>query len=181
MRYILLLFIILIVAACSTYDSALIYHKDFHPGNHPLLRFSGYYSDSIRLRIANGTMEKQIRPVFFYSDGSAYAADNYITEDKFTTAANLYGPGMTKIVEGSWGNYKIEADTVILEKFQKIESNYVRIIQKGVVSASSIHWFTRKYHREDYKPVDYSVFFTPYKSKPDSTKNFTRTLKIYNK
>ena len=181
MKYFLPVFLILSIIACTTYDSALIYHKDFHPGNHPLLKFNGYYSDTVRMRDAYGTLEKQVRPVFFYANGSAYAADNYISEGKFTSAVNLYGAGMTKIVEGSWGNYLVSADTIILEKFQLIENNYVRIIQKGVISQNSIHWFTRKYHREDYKPVDYSATFAPCSSKPDSTKNFTRTLQIYNK
>ena len=181
MRYFPLVFITLLMIACSTYDSAVVYHKDFHPGNHPLLRFSGYYTDTIRFHGVNGNPEKQVRPVFFYADGSVYAADNYFAEDKFISAANLYGSGMTRIVDGSWGNYLVKGDTIIMEKFQKIENNYVRIIQKGLISENKIHWITRKYHREDYKPVDYSAFFMPYKVKPDSTKNFTRTLKIYNK
>ena len=179
MRYSPLLFITLLMIACSTYDSAVIYHKDFHPGKNPLLSFNGYYSDSVRA--TTGTMEKQIKPVFFYANGSAYAADNYISEGKFISATKLYGTGMTKIVEGSWGNYLVGGDTITLEKFQKIENNYVRIIIKGIISKGSIHWFTRKFHREDYKPVDYSVFFTPFDEKPDSTQNFTRTLQIYNK
>jgi hypothetical protein len=161
--------------ACSTYDSAVIYHKDFYSGTNPLLKFSGYYTDTLGPKANPNSAAAQhtsIKPVYFYSNGSVFSCDNYTADYSLSNPSSL---------EGSWGNYLIKGDTIILEKFQKIENNYVRIIQKGMISADKIHWYTRKFHREDYKPVDYSVFFTKLDKKPDSTQNFTRTLQIYNK
>jgi hypothetical protein len=175
MRSIAPLLFTLLLVTCTTYDNAIVYHKNFNPGKHPLLQFSGYYSDTLgpKPNPNSAKLEQEaIKPVFFYSNGSAFSADNYEGAYKLLNVNTL---------QGSWGNYLITSDTIELEKFQLIENNYIRIILKGVISKDKIHWFSRKYHREDYKPVDYSVFFKPYVTKPDSTKNFTRTLPIYNK
>ena len=171
-RPILFLFAIILFATCETYDSAIIYHKGFQPGTHSLLRFDGFYSDSA-LAASNefNVPSEQVKPVFFYSNGSAFATNNFTW---------LTGMQAAKLA-GSWGNYQIEADTILLERFQKIENNYVRIILRGTISKDQIHWTARKYHREKFKPVNYSIYFRPFTTKPDSTQNFTRTLEIYNR
>lgn len=162
---------ILSVAAClTTYDSAIIYHKNFNSGSHPFLRFDGYYRDSLG---AKGAIEMW-KPVFLYQNGSAFSCDNYIAFNDLEN--NL----KNKTLKGSWGNYLMTADTIQLEKFQLIKSNYTRIILRGVISEGKIHWTSRKDHNESFKPVDYTVTFHTYPLKPDSTKNFIRTKEKYN-
>ncbi|CAN5424074.1 hypothetical protein BH09BAC5_BH09BAC5_18800 [soil metagenome] len=159
---------------CTTYDNAQIYHKNFVPGNHSLLKFNGYYSDTISSPAADGSNDVLVRPVFLYANGSCFSANNSLSRQLLNTQK-------VENINGSWGNYLVNADTILLEKFQLIENNYVRIIMKGLISKNQIHWFARKFHREDYNAVDYSALFMSHSSKPDSTQNFTRTLKIYNK
>ena len=167
---------IIFFCTCQTYDNAIIYHKNFNSGTNPLLKFNGFYSDSAPPSSNEFNVPSElVRPVFFYADGSAFATTNF-----------NWLTGMDEIVKGNrlngaWGNYLISGDTIQLEKFQLIENNHVRIILKGIISKDQIHWIKRKYHREGYQSVDYSIYFHPYAAKPDSTLNFTRTLPIYNK
>lgn len=164
--------LVLLLVTCTTYDNAIIYHKNFRPGNHPLLRFDGYYSDTLGPKPASKLVENPVKPVYFYADGSAFSTDNYVAYYEMLNA---------KTLKGSWGNYLIKGDSIQLEKFQLTGSNYVRIILRGVISTGKIHWTGRKEHEESFKPVDYSVFYQVYSTKPDSLRNFTRTKGKYNK
>ncbi|CAN5888228.1 hypothetical protein BH11BAC7_BH11BAC7_10520 [soil metagenome] len=169
-----ILFLLLIVA-CTTYDNAAIYHKNFKSGSHPLLRFDGYYSDTLGpkpgLQTAKYT-ETPVKPVYFYANGSAFSTNNY---------EPYYAMLNAKTLKGSWGNYLVKGDTIQLEKFQLAGSNYDRIIMKGVVSKDKIHWVARKQREENFMPVDYSIYFQVYSTRPDSLRNFIRTKGKYNK
>ncbi|MBI3511442.1 MAG: hypothetical protein HY064_12325 [Bacteroidetes bacterium] len=169
-KYFSFLFFISIAVSCVTYDPSIIYHRNFSPGTNSLLRFDGYYSDTLSPE-KDHDGKKTAKPVLFFRDGSAFSFDNYFT-----------GEGNVFVYKGSWGNYLLKGDSITLEKFQLIESNYTRIIMKGTVEENKIHWTSRKEHNEDYQPVDYSILFTPsvLKASLDSTKNFTRTKKKYN-
>jgi hypothetical protein len=176
MKFLAPVFLVLLLVTCTTYDSAIIYHKNFRPGYHPLLRFSGYYADSVRIiksqyPYSDLPTTHAVKPVFFYSDGSCFSCDKY--EAVFTV-------NNSTSLQGSWGNYLIKGDTIRIEKFQLVKSNYRRIILKGVISADKIHWVTRQEHNEAAKPVDYSIDFNESKSKPDSLRNFIRTKEKYN-
>jgi hypothetical protein len=75
MKFIAPVLFILLIVTCTTYDNALIYHKNFKPGVHPLLRFDGYYSDTLGPKSnPHSAMETgdAIKPVFLYSNGSAF-------------------------------------------------------------------------------------------------------------
>lgn len=173
MKFITVLFFLVLIVTCTTYDSAIIYHKNFKPGSHTLLRFDGYYDDTTALR-GNKELASSIKPIFFYSEGSVFSTDNSIEKSTLETLIK------THRLFGSWGNYLITGDSIQLEKFQHIKNNYVRIILKGVISEKQIHWTSRKDHNEAFKPVDYSVYFQPFKFKPDSLRNFIRTKEKYN-
>lgn len=170
-----LLFLVLLIT-CTTYDSAIIYHKNFRPGTHPLLRFNGYYDDTTRPAAMADVpyLPPPAKPVFFYAEGSCFSTDN-----------NVIAPYLPELIRtnrlfGSWGNYLIKGDSITLEKFQEINSNYTRIILKGVISENKIHWIRRSEHNESFKPVDYSIYFKPFPQKPDSLRNFIRTKRKYN-
>lgn len=177
MKFLTAFLFLLLIVACTTYDSAIIYHKNFRPGSHPLLRFNGYYADTVRIAknqspYSDLPTAHSVKPVFFYADGSCFSANKY--EAVFTV-------NNSTTLDGSWGNYLIKGDTIRVEKFQMVKSNYRRIILKGVITTDKIHWLTRQEHNEAEKPVDYSIDFNPSKSKPDSLRNFTRTKEKYNK
>lgn len=170
--FVLFIFSVFFLSMCQTYDNAIIYHKNFNPGKNSLLKFDGFYSDSAPSSNDFNPLER-VRPVFFYANGSAFATTNFTAITGMEYNINQ--------LNGAWGNYLISGDTIQLEKFQLIENNHVRIILKGFISKDQIHWVKRKYHREDYKAVDYSIYFHPFSAKPDSTLNFTRQLPIYNR
>jgi hypothetical protein len=173
MKFIATFLFLLLIVTCTTYDSAIIYHKNFRPGTHPLLRFDGYYDDTTS-NIQKDANIPSAKPVFFYSEGSSFSTDNHVAT---STLPQLI---KTNRLFGSWGNYLIKGDSITLEKFQDIKSNYTRIILKGIISEKQIHWTSRSEHNESYKPVDYSIYFHPYSSKPDSLRNFIRTKEKYN-
>ena len=176
MKTFFFLSILFFFATCETYDNAIIYHRNFVSGSNPLLKFDGYYSDSIALNSDTGNKKEiGVKPVFFYANGSAFSTNNY------AAASQIENMVKAKELAGSWGNYLITGDTIQLEKFQLIENNYELILLKGILSSEKIHWIFRKEHTEVFKPIDYSIYFKPFSAKPDSTQNFTRTKKKYNK
>ncbi len=165
-----ILFLLFFCTTCTTYDNAIIYHKYFVSGTHPLLRFYGFSSDTTSDR----SLVKKYKPVFFYKNGSSFSSERYLIDTEIAAGAS------TNSLYGSWGNYLINADTIQLEKFQLNASNYERIILKGIISKDQIHWTSRKEHNETFKPVDYSIYFKSFSARPDSSKNFTRIKKKYN-
>lgn len=172
MKRIFVFTVVLFLVTCTTYDSALIYRKNHQPGTHPLLRFDGYYRD---INATDYTMSSRVKPFFFYTDGSTFVTEKSATEPVTEMWVK------TAEASGSWGNYKIDGDTIYLERFLLNANNYERIILKGAISKDQIRWIKRKERGEAYQPVDYTLTFTPFSAKPDSTKNWIRTKKKYNK
>ena len=167
MRKTCIILFISFIAACTSYDDAILYHKNFEPGKNELLRFDGYYSDTLGRELdADGT--KLPKPIYFYADGSVYAYDYYFSK------------GDNALPEGSWGNYMIHLDSITVEKFQNIENEHKRITMKGVISKDRIRWFSRQERKHTVQAIDYSIFFHSDGSKPDSTKNYTRIWPKYN-
>lgn len=166
--------VFIFLVACNTYDLPIVYKKNFQPGTHALLRFDGYYTDTLGPRMHDALNDVFGKPVFFYSEGSAFATE--INTSRYSVSASV----KNKSLNGSWGNYKINADTILFERFHLVTSNYRRVILKGILSKDRIRWISRKDHTEEYKPVDYTLFFVPSADKPDSTQNWTRKRKKYN-
>lgn len=165
-----LFFSVFLFYACVSYDKPLIYHKNFQPGTHPLLRFDGYYTTTSTY-LLNG----KIRLVFFYRDGSVWFAEQDIP------AANVDVIYSSATVH-SWGNFQIKADTILLERFvqEANTGNFNRVILKGIVKTESIQWVQRTYHKSNPDSVNYDMIFQPHGRKPDSTQNWTRTRRQYN-
>ncbi len=163
-----------LIIACSTYDTAIIYHKNFQSGSHSFLRFDGYYIDTLGPKLLQ-TIITTGKPFYFYANGSSFSGDQNLDRESIVHQTTI------KTIKGSWGNYLINVDTIILEKFQQIENNNVRIILKGIIYKDRIKWFSRKFHKEPFKPVDYSSEFRTITYKPDSTQNFTRNYPPFNK
>jgi hypothetical protein len=176
-RLLILFLGIVFFATCETYDNAIIYHRNFQPGKNSLLRFDGFYSDSTPAGSNEFNVPTELlKPIFFYSDGSAFATNNY------NWLEGMDGIIKTNRLVGSWGNYLISGDTIQLEKFQLLDNNnHERITMKGIISKDQIRWMTRKDKNKKTDSVNYSIYFRAYSTKPDSTKNFTRTMGKYNK
>jgi hypothetical protein len=156
----------LLLCACVSYDMPVIYHKNFSPGVNDKIRFDGCYVQTLQ--------GKNVKPVFLYRDGSACVAETPVDSNLVSVPdAALY----------SWGNYKVNSDTILVERFYKEEagSNFNRIIMRGVIGKDRIDWNLRTFHRDHPDTVNYSSRFIRTNTKPDSTKNWTRTKELYNK
>jgi len=148
----------------------VVYKKNYVPGTNTMLNFDGYYSES---------RENQLKPVFFYRDGSVWFAETFTVYSLAQIELNKNDPSIAH----SWGNYKIEADTIYVERFHLSENtnNYRRIILKGVLQVNAIRWIQREENRQNPVKVDYYSTFTAHSPKPDSSGNWTRTREQYNK
>lgn len=158
-------------AACISYDQPVIYHKNFQPGTHTLLRCDGYYTPEWDMN-----MTERVKPVYFYSNGSVWFGEELCQY-------NVVNESVKKGLAHSWGNYKIAGDTIYIERFQKKENsdNYNRVTLKGVISTDNIKWVQREEDRMNPVAVSYTTIFKANSYKPDSTQNWTRTRVQYNK
>jgi hypothetical protein len=162
--------ILVFVVACSaTYDLPVLYHKNYVPGTHPLLRFDGYYTQSDQVK----------KPVYLYRNGSVWFAESAVPKGVSDATIANGNAG----VRYSWGNYKISADTIYIERFHRAENsnNYRRITLKGIIRTDLIHWIQREENRQNPDTVNYDTRFFPTATKPDSSANWTRTKAQYNK
>lgn len=162
----------LFVVACAvTYDVPLLYKKNYVPGTHSLLRFDGYY--------AHETNPSTRKPFFLYRDGSVWFSENYVDEGPLRVELAKKDPNIVH----SWGNYKVEADTIVIERFHLEDNtnNYRRITLKGIILDGSIKWILREQNRQNADTLNYETKFRATTSKPDSTGNWTRTREQYNK
>ncbi len=161
----------ILFAACSvTYDLPVMYKKNYVPGTHDLLRFDGYYTQELN---------DFKKPFYLYRDGSVWFAEVMIMK---ATSDDVISKG-DRAIQYSWGNYKIDGDTIYIERFNKQENtnNYRRITLKGIVQTDAIHWILREENRINPVVVNYDTKFQVTTSKPDSTGNWTRTREQYNK
>jgi hypothetical protein len=157
--------------ACSvTYDLPVMYKKNYVPGTNILLRFDGYYTSGI---------EGTEKPLFLYRDGSVWFGETYVTQSVAEIELAKKEPNLAH----SWGNYKVDGDTILIERFNRQETtnNYRRIILKGIIQMDAIHWVSREENRLNPVVVNYDTKFHATTSKPDSTGNWTRTRAQYNK
>ena len=155
---------------CITYDPAIIYHKNFQPGTHPLLRFDGWYTP-----VVEWALYGRVKPIFFYRDGSVWFGEYMMSSDDVDSLAQTGAPH-------SWGNYRINGDTIELERFSNgmTGNNYNRIILKGVIMQDEIEWITRTFHRNSPDSLRYPIIFQAHAAKPDSSLNWIRKKKKYN-
>jgi hypothetical protein len=162
--------IMFLVACAATYDMPVMYKKNYVPGAHSLLRFDGYYYSG---------NERGWTPMFLYRDGSVWYGEMRYTLHQLEVELSKKNPS----VPHSWGNYKIDNDTILIERFKKIEStnNYRRISLKGIIRADIINWILYEENRMDPDTINYNSVFKAFSPKPDSTGNWTRTRAQYNK
>lgn len=164
-------FLTIAAAACISYDAPVIYHKNFQPGTNDSLRFDGYYTADWDMK-----MTERVKPIYFYSNGSVWFGEELCY-------ASVVNESVKKGLAHSWGNYKIDGDTIRIERFHKAANsdNYNRITLKGVIMKDKIHFMEREEDRQNPVKTGYTVSFYADSYKPDSTENWTRTRPQYNK
>jgi len=167
----LLLIVSFVFTACAvTYDLPVMYKKNYVPGTHALLRFDGYYSQDL---------SDFKKPLYLYRDGSVWFAEVMIMQ---ATSDEIIAKG-DRAIQYSWGNYKVDGDTIYIERFNRQENtnNYRRITLKGIIKTDAILWIQREENRQNPVKVNYETTFHATTSKPDSSGNWTRTRPQYNK
>lgn len=170
-KFIFSIYLVTFITACSvTYDLPVMYRKNYVPGTNSLLHYDGYYTQEL------GDFKK---PFYLYRDGSVWFAEVMIM-NATSDATIAKGDGS---IQYSWGNYKVDGDTILIERFNKQENtnNYRRITLKGIVQTDAIHWIQREENRMNPVAINYETKFHPTTSKPDSTGNWTRTRPQFNK
>jgi hypothetical protein len=161
---------ILFIACAVTYDMPVMYKKNYVPGTHALLQYDGYYYTG---------NERGYSPMFLYRDGSVWFGEmRYLL-----TYLDIELAKKVPNVQYSWGNYQIDKDTIVVERFKLFSNtnNYRRITLKGIVRKDVINWFLYQENRMNPDTVNYNSVFKSYSPKPDSTKNWTRKRPQYNK
>lgn len=162
---------VLFIACSVTYDMPVIYKKNFQPGTHDSLRFDGYYTSEWDMQ-----MTERVKPIFLYRDGSVWFGEELMHYD-------VAQETIKKGTSFSWGNYKIDGDTIYIERFNldKSTNNYRRVIIKGIVLSKQIKWIQREENRQNPVATAYKTNFMASTFKPDSSANWTRTRAQYNK
>jgi len=159
-----------LLRGCVTYDNAVVYQKNYDPGKNIELQFNGFY------RTKNN---ENLFPIFFYADGSVLFA-GFSKDTIELKAAILSNP---KTVWGYWGNYKISRDTIIVETFPpNINTfNQDRYLRKGIIHKDQIVFFGEIKREGKTNNINETIEFVNFKTKPDSTANWIRKKKKYNK
>jgi hypothetical protein len=170
-------FLVFSLNSCISYDKTLIYKRDYYYGKNSLLRFDGFYSDTINRKIYGGEGYYSINPIYFYSDGSVLIAST------MKDTGQLKSLLANKIQFGSWGNYKIDRDSITIETLGGNAGTWrmERYFKKGVILKNRIIFNTEIDRKEKSKPINEDIYFVSFPAKPDSSLNWIRHKKKYNK
>ena len=155
---------------CISYDNAILYKNGYNPGKNNELKFNGFYQTK------NKT---DLFPIFFYNDGSVI----FLGYSKDTIELKEHILSNPKGLWGYWGNYKISRDTITIETFPSNvqEFRQERYLRKGIIKNGSITFYQEINRNHNVNEVNETIEFRDFKTKPDSTANWIRTKKKYNK
>lgn len=173
-----LFFILTLVDSCIGFDKAVVYRKNYIVEKNSNLRFDGFYALSICTNFSDSN--KLINPYYFYSDGSHVEIDGF-KDTTFLTSKLV--TGNLKNIWGYWGNYTINKDTIIIETFPPNGGTWTqeRYLQKGIISNNKIELTKTKRRNENWKNCKETLCFISYNHKPDSTENWIRHKRKYNR
>lgn len=170
---IFLIFITSILKNCISYDKAIIYHKNYYKGKNNQLLFNGFYQSE------KEDYENYLSPVYFYADGSVI----YTGLIKDTLELKKMLQLNPKSVWGFWGNYQISNDTITIETFPPNINTFrqERYLEKGVIKENKIIFYQSINRTGGIGKINETINFIKFKTKPDSTSNWIRTKRKYNK
>lgn len=157
-----------------TYDRTLIYRKDYTAGFNKLLRHDGFYFSTQKVGA-----EEFIYPVFFYEDGSVILMGAVKDTAQLRKVINQNPTG----VWGYWGNYQVNKDTISIETIASGGESFhhERRIKMGWIKDDSIYFFKDIDRKGKIEQDSEFVSFVPFKAKPDSSANWIRKKKKFNR
>jgi hypothetical protein len=165
----------LLYCSCITYDKAVVYKKNYQQGKNNELRFDGFYKE---ISPAQSLPPEQLSAAtFFYSDGSIMQSGLF--KDTVQLKSMIAGKG----IWGIWGNYQISGDTITIETFSPNGGswNHDRYLTRGVIQSNRIEYFESIDRMNKSVPSIHTIYFVSLSMKPDSTGNWTRKKRKYNR
>ena len=158
------------------YPKLEIYKSGYNPDKNNYLRFNGFYDSNIDdVSYDKTALYSYLQPIFFFADGSfCYYSVEMNSVNFFENAENIQ-KGLT------WGNYKIQGDTITMESLPYEHgvfwSKYRKVIHKGIISDGNINLFYSK--GPGFLPLG-NLNFILHSQKPDSTLNWIRNEEYFN-
>jgi hypothetical protein len=161
-----------------TYDKSLIYKKEYEVKTNSLLRFDGFYCYEQQIYTEKGFTDFMY-PIFFYKNGSVILMGP--VKDAFQLRENI--SKNPKGVWGNWGNYQIFNDSIKVETIGSFGGSFhhVRNTKLGLIKKDSISFIKRIDRKSLINEINETVHFVNFNFKPDSTSNWVRKKKKYNR
>ena len=164
----------------SKYPQLEVYKPDYLPGTNINLHLNGYYDHSVEIYYRNSVISDLVQPLFFFEDGSFCYDFSGIIKTRLAEVLNTSKTNYLVLIEHlTWGNYKIDGDTIIMESLQwsqgYFNSHYRCNIQKGIIHKDSICIF----ESNDKCLNNRTLKFYAFDLKPDSTLNWIRKDQNY--
>lgn len=162
-----------LLQGCISYDNAILYKKNYKQGNNNKLKFNGFYQSE------KENYENYLSPIYFYADGSII----YTGLIKDTLEVKKMIQLNPKGVWGFWGNYQISNDTITIETFPPNINTFrqERYLKKGIIKENKIIFYQSINRTGGIGKIDETINFINFKAKPDSTANWIRKKRKYNK
>jgi len=176
MKVLLVIFIMASFASCVTYDSPIIYSKDYIIGDNSSLMLDGYYAkvDSVKGAVKG--------PCFFYSDGTVKLWPGTSSLEKVDSLLS------TNHDWGKVGNYQVHEDTINVEYWNRDSGTVLyakRVVLQFKIENGSIIFLGHLNSEKELKTVQENkmdVFNFYYNSmKPDSSSNWIRENRKWNR
>ncbi len=173
-----ILSIVMSITDC-TYDKSLIYKKNYEVKSNSSLRHDGYYNAGYRKIFTNSGYVDFMYPIFFYKDGSVI----FMGATKDTNQLRKNISENPKGVWGYWGNYQISNDTIHIETIASYGGSFhhERNLKLGLIKRDSICFFQELDRNGSIKEMAETIHFIGFNIKPDSTENWIRYKRKYNK
>jgi hypothetical protein len=178
LKYLAIFIIVLTITHC-TYDKSLIYKKNYEVNSNSSLRLDGYYNAGYRKIFTNTGYVDFMYPIFFYKDGSVIIMG--AIKDTSLLRKNI--TENPKAIWGYWGNYQISNDTINIETIASYGGSFhhERHFKLGLIKKDSICFFQELDRNGSIKEMNETVQFSGFSIKPDSTENWIRYKRKYNK
>ena len=160
-----------LLQGCISYDNAILYKKGYNPESNSELKFNGFYQAK--------NESEYLAPIFFYKNGSVIYSG--LSKDAIELKKQiLLNP---KGFWGYWGNYKISGDTITIETFPPNINTFrqERYLRKVIIRKGNITFFQEINRKNEVNKIDQIIEFINFETKPDSTANWIRKKKKYNK
>jgi hypothetical protein len=165
------------LTSCLTYDKPLMYKRNYDQGKNQLLRFDGFYSDTITRKVFGRDYYYTVDPVYFYSDGSVLIGSTARDTNELRTRIE------NKIQFGQWGNYRVTGDSILIETFgvNGGSGRMERFFKAGIILNNRLFFGKEIDRKGEAMAINEDIRFVHSTAKPDSSQNWIRYKKKYNR